>query len=478
MFTTADLFGRFHSPRQTLQAARARLPATPNELAKVFQDWFAAHWLSPAEEGPNSRERVYSLRVTFWTFLSQILNPGSCCQEAVSKLIAWFAGLGRHDLSADTSPYCQARRRLPANTLESILQAVAQKVERLARPHWRFHDRDVQLADGTTLSAPDTKKNQRAYPQSTNQKQGCGFPLLKLVGLFSLASGALLSFTLGNKHQSELALFRRLWDQLKKGDIFLADRLFCDFVTLAGLWRRGVDSVLRLNAKRDCDFRKGKRLGKYDRLVTWNKPDRKSKTATRKLWNTLPEQITLRLICYPVGIPGFRPREIILVTTLLDPVAYPAAELAGLYRRRWSVELFFRQIKTTLQMDRLSCLSPAMLTREILMHLIVYNLVRGLLAQAAASRHQDVARLSFKGSVASVRHFSQEIARAKNRRLALRLTNELLDRLAEGLVPERPNRFEPRVKKQRHKRYALMTIPRRQWKAKVGRRARRKNQGA
>ena len=331
MFTTGDLFGKFHSPRQPLQAARAQLPTSPNELANFFQRPFPAHWLSPTEAGPNSRERVYSLGRTFWTFLWQVLNPGSPCTEAVNKLIAWFASLGRPGVHPDTSPYCKARARLPKATLLDILQATAQRAEQGIRAFWRFHDRDVKVVDGTTLSAPDTKKNQRAFPQSASQKEGCGFPLIRLVGLFSLA-----------------------------------DRLFCDYVTIAWLGKGGVDSVLRLNEKRARDFRKGKRLGKYDRLVTWKKPERKRKTATRRIRDSLPEEITVRLIRYPGCTPGFRTKHIILATTLLDPVAYPAAEPAQLYLRRWSVELWFRHIKSTLQMDLLSCLSPAMLAREVM----------------------------------------------------------------------------------------------------------------
>ena len=478
MFTTSDLFGKFHSPRHSLQSARARLPRSPNELATLFKDWFPAHWLSPTEEGPNSRERLYSLAVTFWTFLWQVLNPGSPCSDAVGKVIAWLASLGRHHLSSDTSPYCQARARLPQSTLQNILGAVAQRAEQRVRSHWRFHDHDVKVGDGTSLLAPDTPKNQKAFPQSAQQQPGCGFPLIKLVALFSLSSGALLHFTLGNKHDSELGLFRRLWRHLKAGDLFLADRLFCDYVTIAGLWRRQVASLMRLNESRTHDFRQGKRLGPYDRLVTWHKPQRKRKTATRRLWNALPAQITLRLIRYPVCIPGFRSKYIVLVTTLLDPVAYPAAELAQLYARRWSVELFFRHIKTTMQMDMLRCLSPALLHREVLLHLIAYNLIRGMMAEAAGIYDQDVARLSFKGSVQTVRHFSQVIAQASSRRKAVQLTNDLLQTLAQALVPDRPGRAEPRVIKRRHKRYSLMTRPRNYWKAHLRSRKTTKNQRA
>src|SRR5208337_4125207 len=256
----------------------------------------------------------------------------------------WFAWLGRPKVKKDDSPYCQARRRLSRDTLERALRASAQAAEQRARHQWRFHGREVMVADGTTSSAPDTKKNQRAYPQSAHQLPGCGFPLVRWVALFSLTSGALLEVVLGNKHRAELTLFRKIWDRLKAGMIFLADRGFCDYVTLVALRLRGVDSVLRLHATRPHDFRMGQRLGRYDRLVSWQKPKRKPRTATRKLWDSLPHQFTLRLIRYPVSVPGFRTTHIILVTTLLDPVAYPAAELARLYLRRWRVELFLRDI--------------------------------------------------------------------------------------------------------------------------------------
>jgi hypothetical protein len=170
--------------------------------------------------------------------------------------------LGRPGVHPDTSPYCKARARLPKATLLDILQATAQRAEQGIRAFWRFHDRDVKVVDGTTLSAPDTKKNQRAFPQSASQKEGCGFPLIRLVGLFSLA-----------------------------------DRLFCDYVTIAWLGKGGVDSVLRLNEKRARDFRKGKRLGKYDRLARiFHNPTRNS---TKKLCGSpdFTEPFTLAAVC-------------------------------------------------------------------------------------------------------------------------------------------------------------------------------------
>jgi len=229
MFATTGLFGRFHSARAPLPAARDPI-ASPslNGLSILLAAWFPRWRLTPTEEGPNRRRRIYSLSVTFWTFLWQVLNPGQPCRQAVRKVIAWFELLGGPEVPKDDSPDCQARQRWPRQTLERILPASAQAAEPRARQPWRFHGREVKVGDGTTLLMPDTLPNQNAYPQSARQAPGCGFPWLKMVALFSLTSGALLAVVTGNKHRSELALFRRLWRQLKAGGIFLADRGFCD----------------------------------------------------------------------------------------------------------------------------------------------------------------------------------------------------------------------------------------------------------
>lgn len=470
MFIFTELFGPIHSPKQPLQeAARRAAAAPPHELEQLFGPLCPPGLLAQADDGPNSRQRVFSVRVTFWTFLWQMLNPASSCRSAVRKVMAWFAFLGRPKVSEDDSPFCQARRRLETDRLEAILRASAQAAEQRAPQQWRFHGREVIVGDGTTSSAPDTPQNQRAFPQSARQQPGCGFPLVKWVALFSLSTGAVLDLALGNKHRSELKLFRRIWDYLKEDMIFLADRGFCDYVTLAELSRRQVDSVLRLNSSRPHDFRRGQRLGRYDRLVTWLKPNRKPRTASRKLWRSLPEQITLRLIRYPVCLPGFRPRFIILATTLLDPVRYPAAELAALYLRRWKVELFLRDIKITLQMDHLTCKTPAMLYREILLHLIAYNFIRSLMVEAATLHHLDLESISFKGALDSVRHFSQVIAQARSQRQRAQLTDDLLTALARDTLPDRPHRVEPRQSKRRPKAYPVLTKPRAQWKARLRR---------
>jgi hypothetical protein len=324
--------------------------------------------------------------------------------------------------------------------------------------------RHVKVVDGTGVSMPDTPKNQRAFPQPSNQKKGCGFPVAKLVGCFCLASGALLHWAEGNQHVHERKLSRKLFAFFLPDDIALTDRGFCSYVDIALLLRAGVDTVMRLHQARPSDLRKGKRLGPNDRLVTWQKPKQRPRVCTAADWRHVPDTLTLRLVYVSVDVPGWRTQSVVVVTTLTDPIRYPAAEIARLYLRRWAVELFFRDIKTTLGLDVLRCQTPTMVRKEIAMHAIAYNLIRALMQQAAALYHVPIERLSFKGSVDTLRQWSDTLNGAHHKpREQARLFNQLLQILAEDRVPLRPDRAEPRVRKRRPKAYPLMTQPRREY---------------
>lgn len=289
---------------------------------------------------------------------------------------------------------------------------------------------------------------------------------MKFVGLFSLSTGCLLSVVTGNYYQAELSLFRRLWHYLKPGDVLVADRGFADYGTLAGLSIKGVDCVARLHQGRRADFRHGQRLGRGERLITFNKPIARVRTIGKRLWNFLPEKLTLRMIRVPFTAKGFRTRQLTLITTLLDPEKYPAQEIAALYRRRWEVELFFRDIKTMLQMEHLSCKTPPMVEKEFLMHMIAYNLIRCLMFEAARQHDVSLDRISFKGSVDAVRQYSVTIAHAPNGKKRRHLVSELLQVLAEDQVPFRPNRNEPRAVKRRPKPFPLLNRPRHRFKTR------------
>ena len=426
-------------------------------LELLFQPLLPPGLLSQADEGLNSRERVYSVRRTFFGFLGQVLKPDSSCREIVRQIQALFALQDRGPVDENTSAYCQARKRLPLDRLCRVRVGVAAAGERMAQ---RWHGLRPKAIDGSSVSLPDTKKNQRAYPQSGRQKPGCGFPLLRLVGVFSLSTGVLLDYAKGNKHQSELRLLRGLLDGFKRDDLAVADRGFSCYVLLALLWRRGVWSLFRLHQSRAADWRKGKRLGAKDRLFTWSQPRLRPPWLPQCLWKTIPEQLTVRVIRFPLHRRGYRTEAVTLVTTLLDPENYPAQDIAELYVRRWKIELWFRDLKTSMGMEVLRCQSPQMVHKELEMFLIAYNFIRCLMVQAGAINHVTLDRLSFKGSVDSVRQFSLAIAQARSKKKQNHLILELLEVIARDEVPDRPERLEPRAVKRRPKTYQLLNRPR------------------
>ena len=284
---------------------------------------------------------------------------------------------------------------------------------------------------------------------------------MKLVGIFSLASGGLEDDATGTLHQHERILFRSLWERLEKGDLMLGDRGCCSYAAMASLSLRGIGSVLRLHQARKVSFREGERLGKDDRLITWTKPAQRTDAWSLEEWGALPAELSLRLIRLHVSAPGFRTRSVTLVTILTDAHTYPADKIRALSGQRWEVELHFQQIKILLGLDILRCKSPELIEKETLMHLIAYNMIR-LLMQKAASTHQaDLGRISFKGTLDTVRHFASAIhaARATPRRQDA-LIEQMLATIASDPVPERPGRSEPRAKKRRPKNYHLLTKPR------------------
>jgi len=457
------LFGRAQrSAQQQLRTqAQALEQASLCQLGKVCAPWVPARLLKPTASGAHSRQRFFPQSLTFWAFLSQVLCPQSPCRETVRKVQAWYTARRLPRPGSGTAAYCNARSRLSRATLLDIHRHTADESQRRLASEQLWCGRRVKVVDGTGVSMPDTPKNQRAFPQPSNQKKGCGFPVAKLVGCFCLASGALLHWAEGTLHVHESKLFRKLFAFFLPGDVVLTDRGFCSYVDIAILLRAGVDTVMRLHQARPSDLRKGKRLGSNDRLVTWQKPKQRPRGCTLTDWRRTPDTLTLRFVYVSVRVPGWRTQSLVVVTTLTDPIAYPATDLAKLYLRRWAVELFFRDIKITLGMDVLRCQTPAMVRKEIAMHAIAYNLIRALMQQAAALYHVPIERLSFKGSVDTLRQWCSTLDAAHQKpREQARLFNHLLQILAEDIVPLRPNRSEPRVRKRRPKAYPLMTHPR------------------
>lgn len=443
-------------------AARPLRQATLAQLEVRLGRCLPARLLARPAAGPHSRERVYSLPRTFWGWLWQMLNHNAPCREVVRQVQALSALQGGPAVDEDTGGYCQARARLPQPVLEKALAASAATAAQRAPALSLLQGRVLKVVDGSSLRLADTPAHQKRFPQPSSQKPGCGFPVLKLVVLFCLTSGALLARATGTLRESEARLLHRLLATLQRGDIVLGDRGFGNFVILALLGGVGADLLARVptNSRR-VDFRRGRRLGRGDRVVRWRKGEHLVDWLNAADWAALPEEMEVRLVRAPVRQRGFRTRQLTLVTTLLDPQLYPAAELLAAYARRWRLELCFDDLKTTLGLESLKCLSPELAEKELLAGLIAHNLLRCVMAAAAQEHAAPLARISFKGALDALRQFNHALCQTRCARRKKDLWAALLLSLARDLVPERPGRREPRALKRRPK-YPFLTRPRHQ----------------
>jgi hypothetical protein len=413
------------------------------------------------------RERLYTPLLTIWTFLYQVLASDQSCRAAVARLLAFLCVGGQGSESAKTDPYCKARQRLPEKLLADLARSSGLELHRQVQPLRLLGGRPIKIADGTTVSMPDTPANQKAYPQQSAQKKGLGFPLMRLVGLISLSCGAVLDVAMApyqGKRTGETTLLRRLLGQLEAGDILLADAIFSTYSILALLLLQGVDLVSHHDGRRHVDFRQGRQLGRYDHVVLWHKPVR-SFWMSRKLYRALPETLTVREVKVEVSQKGFRRRYLLLVTTLLDPRVYPKDELATAFRCRWHAELDLRSIKHVMQMDVLRCKSPSMVRKEIWMHLLAYNLIRKLMAQAAAVVGICPRDISFKGTLQTLVAFAAAGWSCPDQRNELYAA--VLKAVATHRVNDRPDRVEPRAVKRRPKKQVFLNEPRSIAKARL-----------
>lgn len=419
------------------------------------------------EEGGTWKSIVYTPWVTFWAFFWQALSPDRSCRSALKRLSAWMGLRGRQLDDEDTSPYCKARARLPESALQRLMRLVGLKSHQQAPQDWRWCSRRVKVVDGSTAIMADTVANQKAYPQIPSQKPGLGFPILRFVVIFCLATGSALEVAMGKyqgKQTGENALFRSLWDEaFEPDDVVLGDRYYCSYFDIAMLKRRGVDSVFRLHQRRPCDFRRGRRLGKEDQIVEWLRPKRPD-WMSEDIYNEIPETMEIRQVRIHVGKPGFRTRVLDLATTLLDPELYTKSDLGLLFRQRWHAELDLRSIKIVLGMDMLRCKTPEMVRKEIWMTLLGYNVIRALMVEASQEHGRDPRHVSFKGALQTLQEFAVGLREGTPQQRRW-LWTILLSSIANDAVGYRPDRVEPRARKRRPKQYPLLTKPRRQAQA-------------
>lgn len=405
------------------------------------------------------QQDVFSTQIVLWAFLAQVLRDGkgAACAQAVADIATYQQQVGAPVPSGDTGDYCRARGKLDLAALRELVGQTARQLEASAPEDWLWHGRHAKLVDGFAFTMPDTPQNQAAFPQGPRQAPGVGLPIARACVVLSLATAAICDLAVGpcaGKQTGEPALLRQLLAGFDANDVVVFDRCFCSYWMLALLIQRGVAVCGRLHQCRHCDFRRGRRLGHRDHLATWTRPER-PEWMSPEMYAQRPQSLTLRELEFTVAEPGRRSHTLIVVTTLTDPEAYPKPEIADLYGCRWNVELDIRSIKQTLGLDHARCKTPAMVLRQLWVTLLAYNLIRKVIATAAALHGRQPRQLGFTLACQTILSSWMLLATG-----ACRDTGELwrlaLARIAANPVADRPGRIEPRVLKRRRHRYPLM----------------------
>lgn len=399
------------------------------------------------------RQRLLDPLTTTLLFTTQVLHGNTAINH-----LPHLAGL---DFTA--TAYCQARARLPLELLQAVSAGVTRELLAASDADGRWRGHRVWRADATGFSMPDTPELQQHFGQPAGQAPGCGFPVAKVLTLCN-AAGFITQTLARPLRTHEASQIAALHAQLQPGDVLVYDRAGCSYAHLSLISQGNLHALFRMHQKQIVSFRPGrrharrygkrqrtgkpksqwlKRLGPHDQLVRWFKPPRKPRWMSQEQYETLPASLVLRELRYGVRRRGYRTRRVTLVTTLLDPQAYPAAELAEQYLGRWEIELNFRHLKTTMGMDVLKCQSVAGVLKELAVFVLVYNLVRLVMRRAAQRQKVPLERISFIDAL-------RWLAVARD-------ADELPDLI---LNPKRPDRVEPRVLKRRMKEYDLMKRPR------------------
>jgi Transposase DDE domain len=391
---------------------------------------------------------------TLALFVQQVLHGNTPCSE-----VRHIAGR-----SFTASAYCQARIRLPL----ALCQTMARRVCDAALPLTRnachlFHGHRVFHVDGSNFSMPDTPELVRAFGVPSGPKPGCAFPVAHLLVLFSAQTGLLLDTWASPMRTGDLSRICEVHPHLGSGDVLIGDDCYGTYAHLALLSQANLHGLFPVHHLRIVDFKRGrphtmpgknavagmprsrwiKSLGKEDQLVEYFKPKETPRWMSKHEFDKLPASIIVRELRRAVRRPGLGKVTLTLVTTLLDPKVYAAAELLELRLRRWDVETNLRHLKTTMNMDVLRCKTEEGVRKELAVFCLTYNLIRVVMMEAARRQDVPVARISFADAYKWMRHARPGDA-----------LPELM------LVPYRPNRAEPRCRKRRPKQFELMNKPR------------------
>jgi hypothetical protein len=416
---------------------------------------------------------MYTAAVMLWSFLSQVLRDGkeAACQAAVARVISYCQLNGLSAPTADTGDYCRARAKLPAAAIRELSCEVAAELETSAEPAWLWKGQyHAKLIDGFTFTMPDTRENQAEYPHPKSQQPGIGLPIARAVALISLATACVLNLKVGpsqGKETGESALLRAMLGTLDKGDIAVMDRYYCSFWLLALLQAQGTHVCARKHhLRQQSDFRRGRRLGYHDHLVTWTRPQR-PQWMSEELYQQIPLQLTLRELRYTVTEKGRRTKNVEIITTLSDAEQYTTEDIAELYGFRWNCELDIRSLKSNLNLGHLRCKTPPMIERELWTTILGYNLIRATAAGAALLHGKQPRQISFTCTCQLVLASWMLLSCQRNPDVLEDFIPHVLERLASCEVANRPDRLEPRVLKRRRHGYKLMTKPRDVLKAEL-----------
>jgi hypothetical protein len=405
--------------------------------------------VSIIEECREYRERIFTPFITLMTFIKQVLDPDKSCKKAVSRVISERMSQNQKPCAEGTGAYCKARQKLPDSAISALVQEVGKNSDKRTPTQWKWKGRNVNVVDGTTLLMPDTIENQAEYPQH-GQAEGIGLPIMRLIVIFSLATGVVLNYAMDairGVGTGEPSLLRRVLDSiLEPGNILLGDCCYHSFFLLVDLSAQGCDGVFQAHAQWTCNFHDAKKLGKNDHIVTWRKPQR-PEWMDLETYQQYPKKIKTR-VC-KVGRKTF-------ITTLLSNKKYHKKEIGQLYILRWNAELYLRYIKTTMKMEMLSCKSPEMARKEISIHFLAYNIIRILMAESGSVYDVPPLRISFKNTVQFINSF-MPIFICMDKATNAVMHEHMLRVIANVKVGKRPGRKEPRAVKRRPKPFPLLT---------------------
>lgn len=474
------LFGRAKASGQALlrKARKVVIERCPGQLSSLFAEVIAP--VLVVSLAKNRRIRHFPDEVTFWAFLSQTLSEDRSCARAVAEVQNWRLDHGQKLPSADTSSYCKARQRLPVTMLEGVHEHLRNSLSQQTPTELLWHGHVVKAIDGSSIQLPDTPENQLAFPQPSNQKPGCGFPVMQFGALINLCNGAWEQFVVSEMSVHDHKLLDAMLPFIGRDEVLLGDRAFCSYEMLARTAALGAWMLVRLHQMRHTDWRKGTKAGPNQRIVTWCKPRQpKGSCLTREQWAQLPEQLQVRLIRVRAKDRDGRLKTMFLATNLLDTVRYPEEDIAALYFQRWQIELRLRDLKTTMGMEVLRSKTPEMARKELAMFVIAYNALRLLMLKASLECGATLWRISFKGTIQVLATWNARFSRLHHKpRSHSELFSELLTQIAKRKVPHRLGRQEPRARKRRPKPFPSLTQPRQLFHDKLQRNALSQNRMA